>query len=622
MAQFLLESVWLVPIYALIGGLLAVPWSPGIIRKTGPRPAGYVNLIMTFLAFSHSLVALSISWNQPAYEIFIPWLETAGLRLSIDLEISAISVAAMTVISGLNLLAQIYSIGYMEMDWGWGRFYSLLGLFEAGLCALALTNNLFFSYVILEILTLGTYLLVGLWFSQPLVVTGARDAFLTKRIGDLFLLMGVLAIYPLTGTWNYNDLADWAATANVDPTVITLVCLALIAGPMGKCAQFPLHLWLDEAMEGPIPSTILRNSVVVASGAWVLIKLQPVLNLSPIASSAMVGIGVVSAVGGSLIAIAQIDIKRCLSYSVSTYMGLVFIAVGTQHDEAALLLVLTHACATALLVMSTGTIVWNSITQDITQLGGLWSRRPISGIAYIVGLLGLIAFPPLGSFWALLELASQLWTTQPWLVGVIVAVNALTAVSLTREFGLVWGGKAKAMSARSPEVSWQMTLPMMILFGLVLHLPLILQNLSLLPTWATVNQDVALLLIWSSIFGCSIGGVIYLGNIPKPVRFPWKGLQGLFANDFYTPRLYRGSIVLGVDLLSKLTDMVDRFVVDGIVNLVGLISLGGGENLKYSNSGQTQFYMLTVLLGVGLLGMIVTWQYWGNEFLQLTAIGH
>ena len=617
MGQLLLESVWLVPIYSLVGGLLAIPWSPGIITKTGPRPAGYVNLIMTFIAFIHSTVALSISWNQPAYEIFIPWLETAGLKLSIDLEISAISIAAMALISGLNLLAQIYAIGYMEMDWGWGRFYSLLGIFEAGLCALALINNLFFSYVILEVLTLGTYLLVGLWFSQPLVVTGARDAFLTKRIGDLFLLMGVLAIYPLTGTWNYNDLAEWAASANVNPTLISLVCLALIAGPMGKCAQFPLHLWLDEAMEGPVPSTILRNSVVVASGAWVLIKLQPVFSLSPIVSSVMVAVGAISAVGGSLIAIAQIDIKRCLSYSVSTYMGLVFIAVGTQQDEAALLLVLTHACAAALLVMSTGTIVWNSITQDITQLGGLWSRRPISGITYIVGVLGLIAFPPLGSFWALLKLASGLWGTQPLLVGIIVAVNALTAISLTREFGLVWGGKSKPMSARSPEVSWQMTLPMMILFGFVLHLPLILQNLSLLPNWATVNKDVALLLIWSSIFGCSIGGVIYLGNISKPIRFPFKGLQDLFAYDFYTPKLYKMSIVLGVDLLSKLTDMIDRFVVDGIVNLVGLVSLGGGEGLKYSNSGQTQFYMFVVLLGVGILGIAVTWQYWGNEFLQL-----
>lgn len=612
MGQYLLETVWLVPVYALIGALLAIPWSPGIINKTGPRPAGYVNLIMTFLAFLHSSIALSISWNQPANEVFIPWLSTAGLRLSIDLEISAISIAAMTVITGLNLLAQIYAIGYMEMDWGWGRFYSLLGLFEAGLCALSLCNNLFFSYVILEILTLGTYLLVGLWFSQPLVVTGARDAFLTKRVGDLFLLMGVLGLYPLTKTWNYSDLAEWAATADVNPTMISLVCLALIAGPMGKCAQFPLHLWLDEAMEGPIPSTILRNSVVVAGGAWVLIKLEPVFSLSPLVSTAMVAIGTLSAVGGGLIAIAQIDIKRCLSYSVSSYMGLVFIAVGTQHDEAALLLVLTHACAAALLVMSTGTIVWNSITQDITQLGGLWSRRPISGIAYILGILGLIAFPPLGSFWALLQLGSELWTTQPWLVGVIITVNALTAVSLTREFGLVWGGKRKPMSERSPEVSWQMTLPMMILFGFVLHLPLILQSLSLLPTWVTLNKDVALLLIWSSIFGCSIGGVIYLGNIPKPLRLPWKGLQDLIAYDFYTPKLYRMSIVLGVDLLSKLTDMVDRFVVDGIVNLVGLASLGGGEGLKYSNTGQTQFYVFVVLLGVSFLGMIVTWQYWLN----------
>ncbi|PMB14128.1 NAD(P)H-quinone oxidoreductase subunit F [Fischerella thermalis CCMEE 5282] len=620
MAQFLLETVWLVPLYALIGGLLAVPWSPGIIRRTGPRPAGYVNLIMTFLAFVHSALAFPATWNQPAYQVFIPWLSTAGLNLSIDLEISSISVGAMIVVCGLNLLAQIYAIGYMEMDWGWGRFYSLLGMFEAGLCALALCNNLFFSYVILEILTLGTYLLVGLWFIQPLVVTGARDAFLTKRVGDLFLLMGVLGLWPLSGTWNYTELAEWAASANVNPTLITLVGLALIAGPMGKCAQFPLHLWLDEAMEGPVPSTILRNSVVVASGAWVLIKLQPVFSLSPIVSSAMVGIGAITAVGASLIAIAQVDVKRCLSYSVSAYLGLVFIAVGTQQDEAALLLVLTHAFSAALLVMSTGAVVWNSITQNVTLLGGLWSRRPVSGLAYIVGILGLIGFPPLGSFWALLKLADGLWITKPWLVAVVIAVNALTAFSLTREFSLIFGGKPKQMSERSPEVGWQMVLPMMILMSFTLHLPLILQSLSLLPSWAELNKDVALLLIWSSIFGCSISAVIYLGNVPKPIRLPWKGLQDLIAYDFYTPKLYRMSIVLSVDLISKLADIVDRFVVDGIVNLVGLASIGGGESLKYSTSGQTQFYAFTVLLGVGVLGIFVTWPYWGNQFLDMMLL--
>jgi NAD(P)H-quinone oxidoreductase subunit 5 len=572
---------------------------------------------MTFLALVHSALALQVSWNQAPQEIFIPWLSTAGLNLTLSLEISSVNIGAMVIVTGLNWLAQIFAIGYMEMDWGWGRFYSLLGLFEGGLCALALCNNLFFSYVILEVLTLGTYLLVGLWFSQPLVVTGARDAFLTKRVGDLFLLMGVLGLWTLSGTWNYTDLAQWAANPEVDPTVITLVGLALVAGPMGKCAQFPLHLWLDEAMEGPVPSTILRNSVVVASGAWVLIKLQPVLTLSPVVSSFIVAIGVVTAVGASLIAIAQIDVKRCLSYSVSAYMGLVFIAVGVQQDETALLLVLTHALASALLVMSTGGIVWNSITQDVTQLGGLWTRRPISGLAFIVGTFGLIGFPPLGSFWALLKLADGLWQTSPWLVVVVIAVNLLTSVSLTREFGLIFGGKAKPMSERSPEVHWPMVLPMMILFGFVLHLPLVLESLSLLPNWATLNKDVALLLIGSSIVGCSISGVIYLGNIPKPVRLPWQGLQNLLAYDFYTPKLYRMTVIFSVAQLSKFADMIDRFVVDGIVNFVGLFSLLGGEGLKYSNNGQTQFYAFTVLMAVGILGAWVTWPFWGVNFLSL-----
>ncbi len=617
MDQFL-QSIWLIPCYALIGGLAALPWSPTVIRRTGPRPAGYVNLLMTCLAFAHSLIALQGTWNAPPQQVSFNWLSTAGLNITLDLEISQVSVAAMVLVTGLNLLAQIYAIGYMEMDWGWARFYSLLGLFEAGMCSLALCNSLFFSYLILEILTLGTYMLVGFWFSQPLVVTGARDAFLTKRVGDLVLLMGVLALWPLAGTWNYSELAQWAQTANVDPKIATVVGLLLIAGPMGKCAQFPLHLWLDEAMEGPIPSTILRNTVVVSTGAWVLIKLQPVLSLSPIVDSALVAIGAVTAVGASLIAIAQIDIKRCLSYSVSAYMGLVFIAVGTQQDEAALLLVLTHALASALLVMSTGAIVWNSITQDVTQLGGLWSRRPVSGLAYIVGTLALIGFPPLGSFWALLKLADGLWIKQPWLVSVVIAVNALTAFSLTREFCSIFGGKPKQMSERSPEVTWQMALPMIILLSFNLHLPLVLQSLSLLPSWASLNKDVALLLILSSVFGCSISSVIYLGNlIPKPVRFPVLALQDLLANDFYTPKLYRMSIVLSVDLISKLADTVDRLVVDGIVNMIGLASIGGGEGLKYSTSGQTQFYAFTVLLGISLLGITVTWQYWGNQFLSL-----
>ncbi|NJL23147.1 MAG: NAD(P)H-quinone oxidoreductase subunit F [Leptolyngbyaceae cyanobacterium SM1_3_5] len=607
MTELLAQSAWLIPCYPLMGMLLSIFWFPSITRRTGPRPAGYVNLIMTFIAFGHGVLAFPAVWHHASINLEATWLEVAGLKLTLPIEISALTIGAIILVTGLNFLSQFYAVGYLEMDWGWARFFSLLALFEAGMCALVLCNSLFFSYVILEMLTLGTYLLVGFWFNQSLVVTGARDAFLTKRIGDLFLLMGVLALYPLTGTWNFTELAQWAQTAQVDPKLITLVGLALLAGPMGKCAQFPLHLWLDEAMEGPIPSTILRNSVVVATGAWLLVKLEPVLALSPTVMNAAIAIGAVSAVGGTLISIAQIDTKRALSYLVTAYMGLTFIAVGTGQTQAALLLCLTHAMAMGLLVMGTGSIILNNITQDLTQLGGLWSRRPISGLSVAIGGLALVALPPLGGFWALLKLADGLWTTRPVLVAIVLLVNALAAFSVTRTFGSIFAGNRQQMSERSPENIWTITVPMTLLLGFTLHLPIILESLSLLPNWAVLNKDVALLLTWSSIFGISISGVLYIGqSVPRPIQLPWKPLQDLFAYDFYTPRLYRSSVVGGVDLISRVTDWIDRYLVDGLVNFVGIASIFGGETLKYGNSGQTQFYALTITGGaIALIAILL-----------------
>lgn len=616
MADLLLTTVWFVPGYALLGALLAGAWSPGTIRKTGPRPSGYINLVLTFLAFGHSLLALPATWNQPAQQISWTWLDAAGLTLTVDLKISALTVGAMALVTGLNLLAQIFAVGYMEMDWGWGRFYAMLGVFEAGICALILCNSLFFSYVILEILTLGTYLLVGLWFSQPLVVTGARDAFLTKRVGDLILLMGVVALLPLAGTWNFDELAQWAQTADVDPKVATLLGLALIAGPLGKCAQFPLHLWLDEAMEGPVPSTILRNSVVVATGAWVLIKLQPVLALSEIATTTAIYIGAVTAVGASAIAIAQIDIKRSLSYSVSAYMGLVFIAVGTGETQTALMLLLSYAVAMALLVTCTGGLIWNTITQDLTQYGGLWSRRPISGLAFLVGVAGLVALPPFGGFWSLLKMAENLWQAHPELVGVLVVVNGLTAFSVIREFGLIFAGKPKPMTVRSPEVHWPMAIPMVVLMGVTLHIPLILMEWNLLPDWADLNVTVAGVLIGSTLVGGGLAGFIYLSDrISKPVQFGPQSVQDFFAYDFYTAKLYKLTIVFAVGFVSQVVFWFDRYIVDGLVNLVGLFTVFSGQSLKYNVSGQTQFYALTILLGVAVLGMLLAWPALSKIFL-------
>ncbi|MGQ9836580.1 MAG: NAD(P)H-quinone oxidoreductase subunit F [Cyanobacteriota bacterium] len=604
----LVVTIWMIPLYALLGWVGALFWSPGVTRRTGPRPAGYLNALLSLAAFVHSIGALVTIWDLPAQVMRIPWMQVGDLVLELPLQISTVTVGACVVVTGLNLAAQVYGFGYMEMDWGWARFFSLLGLFEGGMCALALCDSLFFSYIILEILTLGTYLLVGFWFNQSLVVTGARDAFLTKRVGDLLLLMGVIAIYPLTGSWEFEDLAAWAeavqaGSVTVDPSLITLVGLGLLAGSVGKCAQFPLHLWLDEAMEGPIPSTILRNAVVVSTGAWVLIRLQPLYALSPTVLAVMLTIGGLTAVGGSLVALAQIDAKRALSYLVSAYMGLIFVAVGTGHTQQAYGLLLTYASAMALLVMASGTVIWNSISQDLRYLSGLWSRRPVSGLCFLTGIAGMIALPPLGSFWVLTDLQQQLLQSEQGLWGVVLALtNGITALGLMRVFGLIWGGKPQQMTERSPEVHWPMMLPMTAVMGVTLHMPMILAALEVLPAVDGIPSGI---MTGSSLVGLALGAWFYLGSKRRAVDWAFlSDWQDLLANDFYTPKLYRASVVFAVRVISEITALFDRYVVDGLVNLTSLAVLAGGQVLKYTTSGQLQVYLLTIVIAVAIIGWI------------------
>ena len=610
MTEFLIQTSWWVPCYGLIGAILTLPWSTGIIRRTGPRPAAYFNLLMSVVAFVHGSLLFRATWNHEPVEIIFHWLRAADLDLSFALDISSVSVGAMEVVTTLSLLAQLFALGYMEKDWALARFFGLMGFFEGAMSGLAISNSLFLTYALLEMLTLSTYLLVGFWYAQPLVVTAARDAFLTKRVGDVLLLMGVVALATMAGSLNFPDLYDWAETTTLSPTVATLLGLGLIAGPVGKCAQFPLHLWLDEAMEGPNPASILRNSVVVASGALVLIKLQPVLVLSPVASSALVVIGTTTAIGASLVAIAQIDIKRALSHSTSAYLGLVFIAVGLQWTGFALLLLLTHAIAKALLFMSAGSIILTTNNQNLTEMGGLWSRMPATTTAFVVGGAGLVGLMPLGGFWALRLGLDDFWTDQPWLVAVLLLVNALTAVNLTRVFRLVFLGQPQPKTRRAPEVPWPMAVPMVTLTVITLLAPLMMQRLALLPDWNYMKQEAVLLLVLSGVVGTVLGGVIQLPRTwSRPVQKSWRFVQDLLAYDFYIERLYRVSVVFPVAQLSKLNAALDRYVVDGFVNLVGLTAIFSGQGLKYSASGQSQFYIVTILLGVSFLAVLFSWPF-------------
>jgi len=611
MTQFLIEWSWLLPIYGVLGAIAALPWSTGWIRRTGPRPAVYLNILITAVAFIHDLLIFRGIWNEGSQELVIPWLQVADLKLSLALDLSVLNLGAVGLITGLSLLAQIYALGYLDKDWALARFYSLMGFFEGAMSGVILSSSLFLAYSLLEMLTLSTYLLVGFWYAQPLVVTAARDAFLTKRIGDVLLLMGVITLSALAGDLNFNHLYEWVKTADLAPLSATLLGLALIAGPTGKCAQFPLHLWLDEAMEGPNPASILRNSVVVTCGAYVLIRLQPIVVLSPIALDALVAIGAVTAVGASLVALAQIDLKRTLSYSTSAYLGLVFIAVGTEWPGVALMILLTHAVAKALIFMSVGSIILTTNDQNITELGGLARKMPATTLAYIVGGLGMVGMLPLGCFWGLRLGIDFLWQEHPYLVGIFLLVSGLTSLNLVRVFRLIFLGEAQPKTRRAPEVQWPMAVPMVILIVFTLLVPVLLQRLSLLPPAQYINKTAIALLIASSWLGALIGAKIPLHRaLSRSLNRPLRVLQDVLAYDFYTERIYRHTVVLAVGTLSRLSNWVDRYIVDGFVNAIGLVSLFSGESLKYSISGQSQLYLFTIVVGVGLFGLLMTWSLW------------
>ena len=616
------QSAWLVPLYPLLASLLSFLWSPGLISRTGPRPCGYLNLTMVTLAFLHStlaLLALLSNSQAGSAALYRPitfgwtWLQTAGLRIGFDGLITEPALIAMTVITGLHVLVQIYSIAYLEMDWGWPRFFGSLSFFEAGLCALVLTDSIFFSYVILELLTFGTYLIVGTWYNQPLVVKGARDAFLTKRLGDLILLVGVIALLPITGTWNFHGLQAWAADQTNNhlalPAGFSLILLALIAGPMGKCAQIPLHLWLDEAMESPLPSTVLRNSVVVVGGAWVLLRLEPLIELSPLVASVLVVVGGTSAVVGALIALAQIDVKRALSFLVSSWLGLLFVAVGLGGTAVADHLMLVYPLPMALMLLAIGAIVLTNVSQDLTQLGGLWSKRPLMGLAFLSGAAGLMALPPFGGFAALRELlALTAASGHPWLLGgLVLLTNALISAGLIRIFGQIWAGRPTAFTTRSPEVLWLMVLPTLLLTGLVLHLPQLLVRYGVftavlpwlpLPGWGPL----ALPLLLSTLVGGGLSGLFYLRSHPlAQLPAALGGLQDWLAHDMQTERFYHRTVVALVVALAQISAWSDQRLVDGFSGAAGGAALAGARRLSFTTSGRSQAYALTLVLGVLLM---------------------
>ena len=410
----------------------------------------------------------------------------------------------------------------------------------------------------------------------------------------------------------FNDLYVWAAEAGnqgrVAPLAGTLLGLGLIAGPMGKCAQFPMHLWLDEAMEGPNPASILRNSAVVTCGALVLLKLMPLLQLSPVAIDVLLVVGSISAIGGALVAIAQVDLKRTFSYGTTSYLGLVFLAIALQKPLLALLLLFAHGLAKALLFMSVGSVIATTNCQDLTELGGLGSRMPATTTAFLVAAAGLTGLFPLGCFWCFGLMVQTFRNGHPLLAGVVLLTNALTAFNLVRVYRQVFLDKPHPKTRRTPEVNWLMALPMVSLAVLVLLTPLVMGRIDPNTAINNFSTSSSLLVLVSGIAGALVGGLVELDAFWSRSLFrPLRMVQDLLAYDFYTERIYKSTIVAFVAGLAALVNSVDRVLVNGLVNRIGSASLASAEGLKLGVSGQLQSYVLTLVAAIIVLLASLAW---------------
>ncbi|MCT0213069.1 MULTISPECIES: NAD(P)H-quinone oxidoreductase subunit F [unclassified Synechococcus] len=602
------QLAWLIPLYGFAGVGMSLPWACGWIRRTGPRPAAYLNVLVTLVAFLHGTALLNAVLQHGAYEISLGWFQAADLKLELSFDLSLTNLACLELVAGLSLLAQVFALGYLDKEWSLARFFALVGFFEAAMAGVVLSSSLFLTYFLLEMLTLSTYLLVGFWYGQPLVVTAARDAFLTKRVGDVLLLMGVVALSAFAGVMRFEDLYRWVPQAQLSPLAANLLGLALIAGPLGKCAQFPMHLWLDEAMEGPNPASILRNSVVVTCGALVLLRLMPILQLSPISLDVLIVLGSLTAIGGSLAALAQVDIKRALSYTTSAAMGLVFIAIAEQQPAIALLLLFAHAVAKALLFMSVGSVIATTNCQDLSELGGLARCMPATTVAFLVGAAGSTALAPLGCFWAYGLDVEAMARSSPALAMVVLLANTLTLINFSRVFRCVFLGPRQTKTRRAPEVNWQMALPMVSLTVLVLLTPLIMVEIDPVPGLASFPPQVAWALVASGATGLILGGTVplYKGWSRSTLK-PLRQLQDLLAFDFYTERIYRRTVVALVATLARLAAWFDRQVVNGLVEQLASLSMASAAGLKLTVGGQMQTYVLTAMASIVVLLGSLSW---------------
>jgi NADH-quinone oxidoreductase subunit L len=591
-------------------------------------PAVALSWVLSVVAFVD--IASGSVVSVPLYT----WLTSGPLDIHIGLSIDRLTAVMLLLVTTVSGLVHVYTIGYMHGEPGYARFFSYIALFTFSMLMLVLADNLLQLYIFWEAVGLCSYLLIGHWYERPSACAAATKAFIVNRIGDFGFLLGLFLAWTSFGSLTYLEIFAQAhqsvnATLNLlapigglwDVSIVTLVCLLLFMGAVGKSAQVPLHVWLPDAMEGPTPiSALIHAATMVTAGVFMVARLAPLYNLSPTAMTVVAITGGLTMVLGATIALTQTDIKRVVAYSTVSQLGYMVMACGLGAYAAGMYHLLTHGAFKALLFLGCGSVIIAlHHEQDMRRMGGLKDKLPVTYWTFVIGSLALAGFPLTAGFFSKDDLLVSTWSAGP--LGQILTIFGLLTALMTAfySFRLVfvtfWGPSHvdPHHAGHVHEPSRTMTVPLIVLAVLsiitgYLGLPEFLE-----PVFATGAESsphhgsgaVGIMMLATAMGLLGIAGAYYVyvmkPGLPDQLARRWQALyQGSFhkwyVDEAYDRTVVRPTFVAADELWKK----IDVGIIDGAVNGVARAIAWSGWFLRLVQSGQTQHYALGMALGAAV----------------------
>ncbi len=612
----MLDAAWLIPALPLAGAAANLFLGGRLGKRAGWLASALVGASFAIgVAVLLDLLSLPAEGRHHVVDLFA-WISAGSFRLEANLLLDPLSMTMVMVVTGVGTLIHVYAIGYMEHDPRVGRFFAYFNLFVFFMLVLVLANNYLLLYLGWEGVGLCSYLLIGFWHERPVAASAAKKAFVTTRIGDSAMLLGVVLIFVHVGSLDFADVLGGAGT-QISESAATAISLLLLAGAVGKSAQFPLHVWLPDAMEGPTPvSALIHAATMVTAGVYLVVRSTPLFALSDVALPVVLVIGLATAIYAALASIGQFDIKRTLAYSTMSQIGFMFFAAGMGFSSGAMLLLVCHAFYKALLFLTSGNVMHGLEDEtDLRKMGGLRSEMPVSAAWFAIGALALAGIPPLAGFFAkdhIVSFASQSGRGAAWAVASVGAF--LSALYIARPLFLAFFGRSRRR-AHGHEAPWSMNAPLAVLAagallsGLVLGLKSeggvlgrFLEPVVGVARTAGTGPSEAVLVAISIVL--AVAAVALAWWIWASGRVDWEAfpqrqpeLAGWLANAFYVDALY-GWLVRAPGMgLGRGLRAVDDRVVDGAVNEVAA-EVGRASRLAPAiQSGFVRSYALGFLLG-------------------------